>query len=265
MIFNITGGGAGSGDAALNFNVVAYATEEELLATAPMENTTGIVTTTPITRWIFSATEPNPTEGMVWIITYTYSPGDFNALKKNGIQVYPVGAKQYISGSWVNCPAKICQNGGWVDLFLYLYNTGDENIDLTGGWIAKAGDWAPGSDDAQRAPVIERKIDSMRVYQNGTGGGYATPTIKIDLTGYTKLKADVTVNGTGSPDWTRFSILKPGALMSDEMATVMMNLGRRVYSLDISSITGTQIVAFVLYKLSSTQADITVHKVWLER
>lgn len=204
-------------------------------------------------------------DGKVWIMTYTYSPGSFNAMKRNGITVYPVGAMQYLSGSWANKPVQLYQHGVWLDLFVYLYNAGSENIDLTGGWIAKAGDWASGSDDTQRAPVIERKTDSMRVYQNGTGGGYATPTIKIDLTGYTKLKADVTVNATGSPDWTRFSILKPGALMSDEMATVMMNLGRNVYSLDISSISGTQIVAFVLYKLSSTQADITVHKVWLER
>ena len=62
MIFNVTGGGG----AALNFKVLAYATEEVLLAATSVENTIGIITETPITSWIFSATEPSPAAaGMV--------------------------------------------------------------------------------------------------------------------------------------------------------------------------------------------------------
>ena len=81
----------GGGGAALNFKVLAYATEEALLTATPANNTIGIITETPITSWIFSATEPSPAEaGMVWITVNTYSSVKFNALKKNGIQVYPI-------------------------------------------------------------------------------------------------------------------------------------------------------------------------------
>lgn len=100
----------------LNFNVVTYATEEELLAATPSVNTIGVVTDIPITNWLFGYTEPNPAEeGMVWILTSELSSVEFNALKKNTIQVYPVYAQQYISGSWNTINSKIYQNG-WSDL-----------------------------------------------------------------------------------------------------------------------------------------------------
>ena len=99
-----TGGGGGGG---LNFQVVGGTTAPS----NPKENTIWINTTEKITSWIFSATEPqNPIPGMVWIRTGVSSPAEFNALKKNGIQVYPISAKQYVSGAWVNVTVKIYQD-----------------------------------------------------------------------------------------------------------------------------------------------------------
>lgn len=139
MIFNITGGGGG---AALNFNVVAYLTEEELLAATPSVNTIGVITDAPITSWLFGSTEPNPAEaGMVWIFTSTSSTVAFNALKKNGIQVYPLSAKQYIGGAWVDKTAKSYQNGEWVAWWNgELFDNGKQFESITGGWVTHTQD-----------------------------------------------------------------------------------------------------------------------------
>ena len=82
-------GGCGSGG--LNFKVVGGTSQP----TNPKENTIWVNTSTTITGYVFSAAEPAaPEEGMVWITTGTSSTVEFNALKKNGIQVYPISAKQ---------------------------------------------------------------------------------------------------------------------------------------------------------------------------
>ena len=126
MIFNVSGGGG----TALNFDVKAYATEALLLAATPKANTIGIITEVPITSWIFSATEPSLEEaGRVWISVGESSPVEFNALRKNGIQVYPLAAKQYVGGAWVDKTAMIYQGGAWNQMIteLTLYELGVRN------------------------------------------------------------------------------------------------------------------------------------------
>lgn len=98
----------------LNFEVVAYPNEVDLNTATPAENTIGIVTTNPIKGWYFSATQPeNMADGEVWISVGTASSIEFNALKKNGIQVYPISAKQYVNGALVDVTAKSYSGGAW--------------------------------------------------------------------------------------------------------------------------------------------------------
>ena len=88
MIFNMTGGG-GSG-ATLNFKVVNGTSTP----TSPSKNMIWVNTDVEITAWEFGVNEPEiPIEGMVWFSTGTVSTTEFNALKKNGIHVYPDSAK----------------------------------------------------------------------------------------------------------------------------------------------------------------------------
>ena len=127
--------GAGGGTS-LNFKVVGNPKPE-----TAAESTIWIDTDS-ITSWIFSATEPeNPAEGMVWISTGATSAVAFNALKKNGIVVYPMSAKQYVSGAWVDKTAKSYKNGEWVELIPegMLYYRGNECDPVTGGWSAFVG------------------------------------------------------------------------------------------------------------------------------
>lgn len=62
--------------------------------------------------------------GQVWIQTGSASNGAFNALKKNGIMVYPVKVKQYQNGEWKDRDAQVYQNGEWKELRTYLFKSG---------------------------------------------------------------------------------------------------------------------------------------------
>lgn len=55
--------------------------------------------------------------------------------------IYPISAKQYVSGAWVDKTAKSYQNGAWIDWITYLYNKGNQYTALTGGWTSY-GDYA---------------------------------------------------------------------------------------------------------------------------
>lgn len=172
MILNLGGGGT-----SLNFDVKAYATEEALLAATPKENTIGVITTTEITGWVFSATEPeNPSEGMVWISTGSSSAVEFNALKKNGIQVYPLSAKQYVSGAWVDVTAMSYQGGEWVEWWNgEVYEEGVQHLPLT--YYLRG---AP-------EPVFEESFISLK-WTNSSSGAVLVHTVdKYDVAKFNTL------------------------------------------------------------------------------
>lgn len=131
MIFNMTGGGN-----PLNFKVVGGATEPS----NPKENTIWVNTDKEITGWHFASEQPEDMkEGEVWFQTGSYSPSEFNALKKNNVTVYPISAKQMVSGALKDVVAKTYQGGKWVDWWNgALFDNGDENIGVTGGWVKYA-------------------------------------------------------------------------------------------------------------------------------
>ena len=138
MTVPMYGFGGGGGGSVLNFDVKDFRTEAELLASAGKENRIGVVTPVPMTNWIFSATQPaEPVEGVVCFSTGTSSTVEFNALKKNGIQVYPLSAKQYVSGAWANVTAMRYQNGKWVNwLRPFLFKDGQV---VNGNIVVKSG------------------------------------------------------------------------------------------------------------------------------
>jgi hypothetical protein len=100
----------------LNFKVICNPQPE-----TAKENTIW-VDTDRIHNYYFAATQPeNMAEYDVWFRVGTFSSAPFNALKKNGIQVYPMMAKQYIEGSLVEKTAKCCQGDEWVEFEPYQY------------------------------------------------------------------------------------------------------------------------------------------------
>lgn len=124
------GGGAGG----LNFKVVGGMKQP----TNPKENMIWVETGVDIPMWRFSSDKPaSAEEGAVLITIGTSSDLSFNAIKsKSGIlMVYPIEAKQYISGSWESVPAKTYMNGKWVAWWGgELFENGKQFEYVTGGW-----------------------------------------------------------------------------------------------------------------------------------
>jgi hypothetical protein len=143
----------------------------------PKPNDIWVNTNTEITSYIFSATEPEGyAPGMVWISTGTSSTAAFNALKKNGIQVYPLSAKQYIGGAWVNVAEKIFQNAQWVDFLppKVLYSEGKEYIAFN----------LLDADPTKSGGGFAKEEDCLYIYAKNSAelvGGTAISAEKIDF------------------------------------------------------------------------------------
>lgn len=252
-----TGGGGGSGG--LNFKVVGYATEAELLADTPKENTIGIITTNKITGWLFSATEPeSPTEGMVWISTGSSSAVEFNALKKNGIQVYPLSAKQYVSGAWVDVTAMSYQDSQWVDWFTYIIKDGN------------AGNWGFSTQLRTQCtfPITQKTgYINIKGYSNYVSGGLVDT--KIDVTNISAIEMDIdaVTIGSVSDDFSGFVgmslILTDSAKLTtyDKAVSAIKaykntrTSGRQTLTLDVSSMSGQYYVGIALGSLYSNPSD----------
>ena len=159
MIFNMTGGGD-----ALNFQVKAYQSETELKSDSPKVNTIGIITTTTMTSWVFSATEPAETEvGMVWISVGTSSDSAFNALKKNDLHVYPQSTKQMVFGEFADVDAMFFNGETWLDLkklFVVMLNSEfvDTIIEAVNGEVKDARSDGSGRDFFKKGEVSSALI-----------------------------------------------------------------------------------------------------------
>lgn len=244
MIFNVTGGGG----AALNFKVVGGTSEPA----NKKENTIWINTSTPITDWVFSATQPTAASGRVWISTGTSSHVEFNALKKNGIQVYPISAKQYVSGAWVDKTAKSYQNGKWVEWITYLYDAGDEYTDLTGGWESKTlfgGFSAKKNTDNIYLEAIETAAG---------GGGVIFTKNKIALTGDRLI---LTYSSTRINPTDTILFVSDNASTGSGVAQIALGkTGDNVTAvLDISGLSGSYQVGIRAYT-SGGNTNVTVHR-----
>lgn len=218
-------GNLGGGSGGLNFKVVSYATEEELLADAPAENTIGVVTTTPITARVFSATEPQSLiEGAVWFLVGTNSPAAFNALKakKDAVMVYPMSAKQSVSGVLVDVVAKSYIGENWVDWWNgELYEYGDELVAVTGGWVEYSGN--------KKVPVITRGANSLKFETVSSGYNVSIQTRNlIDMTEYSALNYVGTFKSTSNY----------GGWGLRDANDNQVAFTTSAYSLDISALTG---------------------------
>ena len=127
-------------DSPLKLQVRAYPKEETMLSAKPAENTVGVVTET-LRRWVFSPRQPEEAEeDLLWIVTGTASAGAFNALKYNGIELFPVEARQYREGQWQSVPARNYLAGSWIRWAAdrKIYDAGVSHVNLTLVNAAKA-------------------------------------------------------------------------------------------------------------------------------
>ena len=195
----------------MSFKVVAYATEEEMTAAKPNDNTIGVITDKKITGYYFSATQPeSASEGEVYFNVGTTSPIAFNALKKNTLMVYPVTAKQYVSGAWVDVKCKTYKGDKWADFWNgELYKTGNEYTGMTGGWVSTGMGIASGSAAVCTSPTITLGEASLTMHNASGGGAVYYTAKKIDLRPYTKLVFEGSVSGaSGSTSFCNLYVWK---------------------------------------------------------
>lgn len=246
---NISGGSGG-----LNFKVVGGTSAPA----SPKENTIWINTNTTITSYVFSATQPTGPAGMVWIFIGTSSTVAFNALKKNGIQVCPISAKQYVGGAWVQKEAKTYQNGAWVDWIAYLYNKGDECTDITGGWkgvFDATGYYSKGT--------ITKNATNITVSLNGTQSLVPSCKNTIDLTDWNTLKINV-LSRTSNIETTSFAVWGADKLQNYGEWTAFKSFHTSgVVSLDVKSLSGKYKVG-VLCAQNDGSGIFSFDKVWRE-
>lgn len=234
-------GFGGGGGTSLNFDVKAYPSDADMMTATPKENTIGIITVLPISGWIFSVTAPEePTEGMAWVITGTARQNEFNALKKNGIHVYPVSAKQYVSGAWVDVIAKRWQGEVWVDLIYYIVNGNTSKITNITGFASAQ--WSISD-------------NGLRITRNSSGSQSSLGITKdaFDFSGKDKLVIELA--STNKELW-----VSPCNTKGDSrIATLKMKTSGK-YELDISAINQMCRLWFDLEQGN----DSTISKMWLE-
>lgn len=192
-------------------------------------------------------------EGAVWISTGTSSPVEFNALKKNGITVYPISAKQYVSGAWVSVTAQSYQDGAWCEWLPEgaLYWRGNECADVTGGWTSKA--WKMQSDAGTLAQTftIARNADHLMFTKTGEVGAVMYATNPIDLTNVKAIHFKGEMSPTARNNWVAFHVwTKMGGnyWASNSVATVQSTgTGKTEFSLDVSNLSGNHYLGFGIY------------------
>ena len=234
--------------AELNFEVVSNPQPAN-----PKENTVW-VDTDSISDWAFSAAEPeNPVAGMVWFSTGTSSPAAFNALTEGNITVYPVSAKQYVGGVWVDKTAKSYQGSAWAELWDgTLYDAGNEYEFITGGWTS-----GNVSSSSTATPSAITKNDDRIVIPNRQSASNGAFTVNaIDLTNYTKLKAIY----SGNTPSLRVAPNYPASSATASAKGSNVGETRTELTLDISGLTGMYRPALSC----STQYAISLYKMWLE-
>lgn len=249
--------GFGSGGAGLNFDVKDYRTEGELQAAGGKENRIGVITSIPMTGWRFDANQPEDLqEGEVWISTSPFSPIKFNALKKNGVQVYPISAKQYVNGALENVDAKIFQNGEWWGFFAYIVKNG---IIYRHGFSKRL-----------RADVDVISVSQQGGYLlventsvNGNTAGLTTDE-KVDLTEVKTIVIDIDAINAGTAAknaaFKGISLLvlnKSGVSSADAQYSAVVSYkitaetGRQTLTLDVSSLSGSYYIGLGLGYVSN--------------
>lgn len=206
-------------------------------ATPKIENTTDIVT---IKEYLVDMLEK--AEGTVWFQTGATSTVEFNALKKNGLQVYPLKASRYISGAWTEVAAKIYQSGSWKDLVtdFVLYDRGTKNVTFT-----KSGDGS----FTENSNYLLLKTDGTA---EATFDLFAAEP--IDLTHYKTLAMEYSNYSSG---WVCAAMVMNGEDV-EARANASSSQTSGTATVDISTITGERKLKIRLYSSSATARSVRI-------
>lgn len=228
----------------------------------PRENTIWVATEVPVTGWYFASKQPeNMAQGEVWFSVGISGGAEFNALKKNSITVCPMSARQYADGVLTERKAKSYRGGVWVDWVVFLYDSGKEYTENSGGWAAydSSGRFIKDSDHMRLYTVNPN--DSMSTF--GTEGlvdltDVNTVCARIYMTS-SVVGADLCMFANKSKANAAVTVLNSPAVVRYEDTSPYIGTTVTV-KLDVGSLTGTYYIGFA----SIFQNDFKVMSVWME-
>ena len=236
---------------------------------SPTENTLWVNTSTNITSWAFSSEQPSSaSNGMVWIVTGTYSNIKFDAINANTMYMYPISAKQYINNAWVDVALKAYQSGKWNENIITLYSNGNTCSEITGGWSASGYNSAYGDNTGfsmTSTHLVCRSISGSSTNKTGIGG--TVNPIRISGKKYLKISGTFS-NYRGSSLYDVGLLSAKGSTNNPVLYTRITGAnGGFEKTLDISSINGSYYV-YVQAAVSSDSATyesyMYVNKITLE-
>lgn len=250
--------GGSSDGLQLNFCVVGSVTEPE----SPTENMIWINTDVEITDVVFNALQPvSPIDGMIWIMTGSFSYVPFNAVKINNIYLepqYPLDAKQYIDGSWIDVEAVSYQSGIWERWVngAYLYKFGDEFTDVTRGF-----DLVQGDGSYMLNSNTKKKDTYLHLQASANTSGCFVTKSKIDISEYTKLCIHVS-STTGQIEFG-VNDSKSYPLTSPEASKSISDSGNAEVALPTSG--EYYIYVGVYVKTGNKTVTAQIDEIWLEK
>ena len=191
-------------------------------------------------------------EGMAWIETGISSPVEFNALKKNGIQVYPISAKQYVGGAWVEKTAKTYKDGEWVPwIKMFAFN-----LDIT-KWATVSGkNFSNSFKNNEDGSLTFATSKNTAVSNEYAGKYYCEP---VDLTDYDKLVLDLvyTLHSGNAKCEIYFSTTPTGSAAAKFDTGFSSASGEK--TLNVSQLTGEYYLVLLLYAGSNGQSTLQIN------
>lgn len=243
----------GAGGTSLNFKVISNPKPE-----TATENTIWVDTDAKINGWDFSPVEPaQPREGMVWFASGTSGNAALNALKKNGIQVYLISAKQYVDGAWSPKAASIFQNGEWIQFSyvrVYLFKSGE-------GALAELKTYR------ESKSTVTVGVDSIEIDYSDTGEYYVVSVRtanKMPISGYTSLSIEYTSSKRLASAYASFGVTSTEITKADIGITwaaktaITASSSRKTLTVDLTNVSSD------LYVALNFGGQMSLYNMWLE-
>lgn len=211
------------------------------------ENDIVIITSTAMKNWVLSPNAPSGaprTDGDVWL-QYSVDGDVFNTVKQNSFMIAPLTAWQYIDGTWASVPAVSYHGGEWTSWLVWLFNTGNQHTNITGGWSGAA--------------TINSDGEIVFSSSGADTNGMSTDN-KINKNNAKELHVNVSYFARGNSG--RFNVVltkvKDSTATTDVLsANEFTDPGELV--IDLSNITE----AFYVYLYSYSTATVNVDKIWM--
>lgn len=246
----------GTGGFGLNLKIVNGTT----MPSNPRENTVWVNTTTRITSYAFSYTQPETvSEGLLWLKISNLDSGvEVDVGKKNSVKLNLTFAALYTGSAWKNVECFVFYKGEWKQfsfLRTYLYNAGDQCTALTGGWGI-----------TNHGGGTSKLLDDYIEVSHSTGSNRISnihTKSKVNISGYSKLCAQLEVSEASSSYGITFGLGTSTGLDGGKPTVSTFvdkpSDGPTIVSVDISSAKAN----YVLFYARSSTAKITA--VWFER